>query len=208
MRCGSLLAMSIALGCITPAWADDMETLAPALTQLRDHNYRQAIDMITPLAEAGNPTAEMMLGTIYGGGFGYKSANVADGFKWTKRAADHGLMEAQSSIGDAYYFGRGVEKNGAEAVKWYQRSAGQAFPPAQAALGMIYVLGTDVPQDFIQAYMWNLLAQQNAAVHPEIRSRLVDAVGPTLAQMREHMSAEEIAKAEGLAKQWKPEVGR
>ena len=106
MRCGSLLAMSIALGCITPAWADDMETLAPALTQLRDHNYRQAIDMITPLAEAGNPTAEMMLGTIYGGGFGYKSANVADGFKWTKRAADHGHDRRHSGHETARHGGR------------------------------------------------------------------------------------------------------
>jgi TPR repeat protein len=44
---------------------------------------------------------------------------------WYQKAADQGYAEAQSNLGIAYAFGKGVLKDDKQAVYWYQKAADQ-----------------------------------------------------------------------------------
>ena len=54
-----------------------------------------------------------------------------------RRAAEQGNPEAQNSLGDCYFFGRGVAKDRNEAIKWYRKAARQGHRMAQNNLKWI-----------------------------------------------------------------------
>jgi TPR repeat protein len=94
-----------------------------------------------------------------------------------------------------YYNGRGIQRDYAEAAKWARKAADQGYASAQAYLGIMYWNGQGVPQDAVQAYMWLNLA---AAQEP-------DAVGKRDVAASQ-MTADEIAEAQRLAREWMPMV--
>ena len=49
-------------------------------------------------------------------------------------AADQGFPEAQYTVADSYFHGKGVDADKNEAVKWFKRAAEQGLPEAQAVL--------------------------------------------------------------------------
>jgi TPR repeat protein len=49
--------------------------------------------------------------------------------------------KAQSNLGIAYAFGKGVLKNDKQAVYWYQKAAEQGLAEAQYNLGAMYANG-------------------------------------------------------------------
>lgn len=68
--------------------------------------------------------------------------------------AKDGDMEAQYNLGNAYYFGKGVEKNFVEAAKWYTKAAEQGLAEAQNNLAQCYEKGTGVEKDQELAILW------------------------------------------------------
>jgi TPR repeat protein len=103
--------------------------------------------------------------------------------------AEQGNADAQISLGNMHFEGNGVPLNTAEAVKWYTLAADHGNANAQMTLGFLYEYGDAVPQDYVQAYKWFALA--GYAVY-------VDAV-------RAKMNPAEIAAAQKLAGEWKPQ---
>ncbi len=97
-----------------------------------------------------------------------------------------------------YYQGRGVPQDYAEAAKWWARAAEQDVGLAQLALGGMYGAGEGVPQDSVRAHMWLNLAVKNA---PGQSSEVAVAARDILAAS---MTPAQIAKAERLAREWKP----
>lgn len=53
----------------------------------------------------------------------YNEKEYEEAFKLFMIAAEKGYVEAQYEIGEAYYYGYGVEENKEEAVKWYKLAA-------------------------------------------------------------------------------------
>lgn len=68
--------------------------------------------------------------------------------------AERGNAEAQTSVAEAYFHGRGVETNRAEAVRWYMRAANAGYAPAQASLGLCAFRGWGCQKDVDKAVMW------------------------------------------------------
>ncbi|MGE3146045.1 MAG: DUF4399 domain-containing protein [Pseudorhodoplanes sp.] len=108
-------------------------------------------------AEAGNPAAQWVLGSVYQTGAGVP-VDLVESFKWFSKAAERGYADAESSLGYAYAEGLGVEKNEAAARKWYLRAAEQGIASAQYNLGNIYSTGRSVPVDQAEAFKWYLKA--------------------------------------------------
>ena len=50
--------------------------------------------------------------------------------KWYRKAANQGHSGSQHSLGDYYFFGRGVPKDINQAKKWYRKAANQGHPIA------------------------------------------------------------------------------
>lgn len=108
--------------------------------------------------------------------------------------AKNGNAEAQYVLGMMYRAGRGVTQDYQEARKWYRLASEQGHPIAQFYLGWIYAGGKGVPKDRVKAHMWLDLAIANAS--EEVRKEfIVDREA-----IEQAMTADEIAKAQALAK--------
>jgi TPR repeat protein len=62
-------------------------------------------------------------------------------------SADQGYAKAQSNLGIAYAFGKGVLKDDKQAVYWYQKAADQGQAQTQFNLGVKYAFGKGVLKD-------------------------------------------------------------
>jgi TPR repeat protein len=107
--------------------------------------------------------------------------------------AEQGDARAQTGLGGMYYNGQGVQQDYAEAAKWTRKAAEQGYTPAQADLGILYWNGQGVQSDVVLAYMWLSLA----TAHEPDAVRELDLVAS-------QMTPDEIAKAQRLARDWKP----
>lgn len=82
------------------------------------------------------------------------------------------------------------------ALKEFTVLAGQGDADAQFILGDMYAQGQGVAQDNVQAYKWYEIASQNGARGaPAARDAL-----------KNKMSAEDITRAQQLAREWRPDT--
>src|SRR5215468_2523412 len=67
-------------------------------------DYKAALAELQPLAKAGDPKAERLLGKMYSDGLGveqdYKQAAL-----WYQRSANQGYAAAMADLGDLYFYG-------------------------------------------------------------------------------------------------------
>jgi uncharacterized protein len=124
-----------------------------ALAAYKRGEYKVAEQMLLPLANGGDSTAQYHLGLMYRHGRGVKQDEV-EAAKWYRLAAEQGRPTAQFALGLAYQSGRGVNQDYAEAAKWLQKAAEQGRAAAQAALGLMHRFGRGVPQDDDEAAKW------------------------------------------------------
>ncbi len=90
---------------------------------------------------------------------------------------------------------RNVRPDQAEAVRWFRKAAEQGDTDAQYNLGIRYADGQGVTQDYVQAHMWyNLAAARGYKDAMKIRALIAKLMTPA-----------QIAEAQKLAREWKPE---
>jgi TPR repeat protein len=109
--------------------------------------------------------------------------------------ADQGDPAGQYRLGLMYYDGRGVPQNYAEAAKWFHLAVNQGNAAAKNLLGAMYANGWGVQQDYVRAFMWFDLAAAQGGGEESTKYR--DLVA-------QHMTAAQIAEAQKLAREWKP----
>ena len=83
----------------------------------------------------------------------------------------------------------------ATALREWRPLAEHGDSTAQAALGLLYEKGRGVPQDYVQAQMWyNLAAANGDEAGAKFRDDLARKMTPV-----------QIAEAQKLAREWKPQ---
>jgi TPR repeat protein len=186
--------LTIAILCALGVHGSAMAGFAEGANAYNARNYALALKEITPLAKAGDPDAENLLGLMYYMGRGvprdYKQA-----FAWHYKAAQQGKADAQYVIGAMYYTGNAVPQDEKLAVQWFRKAAEQGHPDAQYALGLMYryhVAG--MPQDLGIAYMLMNLAAANGHKN---------AIEQRTALARQ-MSDAQVEEAQALSRNWKP----
>jgi TPR repeat protein len=112
--------------------------------------------MIEEGAKAGDPQFEEMLGQSYMSGTLGVPKDPAQGFVWTRKAAEQGLASSQSRLAFDYSFGMGVEQDEAKAIEWYRKAAEQGDTMAASQLADDYENGKGVARDPAQAFHWYL----------------------------------------------------
>jgi TPR repeat protein len=154
-------------------------------------DYAEAMKWVRLAAEQGLAQAQNNVGWIYFNGAGVPR-NYPEAMKWYRLAAEQGLADAENSLGDMYKKGEGVKENHAEAVKWYRRAAEQGDAAGQYDLGFEYWGG--LRPDYVQAYMWFSLAAAGG----------IDNGNGMMSESGRHMTPNQIAEAQRLARDWKP----
>jgi hypothetical protein len=169
-------ALAVALALLAaPAAAQDFEAGHAAY---KKGDFRTAVEVWRPLAEAGNPAAQLSLGVLYYHGRGVPR-DFAEAVKWYRRAAAQDNVAAQVVLGFMYFQGDGVAQDHSAAARWFRRGGEQGNRFAQNALGVMYRDGLGVPLDFVQAYMWlDLAARQGDAEAARNRDLIAEKMTP------------------------------
>lgn len=84
-------------------------------------DYKTALAVWMPQAEAGDAEAQANVGEIFERGLG-SEPNYAAAKIWYEKAARQGNRKAQFNLGTLYEQGLGVEKNMIEALDWYRQA--------------------------------------------------------------------------------------
>lgn len=160
-------------------------------------DYPEAVRWFRKAAEQGDANSQSKLGVMY-----FLGQNVlqdyAEAIRWSRKAAEQGNADSQSVLGLMYAQGLGAPKNSSESVLWFRRAAEQGKADSQASLGISYFLGLGVPKDLVQAYMWmNLAVSRASGIYQEEAAKTRDMVA-------KEMTAQQIAAAQRLAREWKP----
>jgi TPR repeat protein len=142
-----------------------------------------------------------LAGPIEDASAAYGRGDYATALRMLRPLAEHGGAEAARALGFIYYNGQGVPQDYAEAVKWYRLAADQGVAAAQHDLGVMYLKGQGVPQNYVLAHMWFNLA---ASLIPASKKAEHDSAVNDRDLVESKMTAEQIAEAQKLARDWKP----
>ncbi|NKI17193.1 peptidase C14 [Spongiibacter sp. KMU-166] len=86
-------------------------------------NYKTALKVWLPSAEAGDPKAQVSVGEIFENGLGTEPNYEMAAF-WYAKAAEQGDKTAQFNLGTLYEQGKGVEQNKLKALNLYREAWG------------------------------------------------------------------------------------
>lgn len=90
-----------------------------------------------------------------------------------------GSIEACNEIGECYFYGNGVEKNGEKAFQWYMKGASAGDAAAQGNVGYCYANGIGTSQSFEKSCEWLKKAsdQGNADAQLNLGNRYKEGQG-------------------------------
>ncbi len=74
--------------------------------------------------------------------------------EWYDKAARSGDVYAQEMLGEAYYYGYGVDKDNEQSFYWFEKAAMAGSPFAQSWIGEFYHNGWGVKQSNMKALEW------------------------------------------------------
>lgn len=131
---------------------DQQSQLVEGRNAYKAGDYDKAKELLTPLAESGELSAQLTLGMVHM----HENDDVLTpkALTWFRMAAEQGNSVAQGMLGLAYLSGSGLRQDYSLAYRWFLKSARQANALSEYKLGMMYFIGTHVPQDYIAAAKW------------------------------------------------------
>jgi TPR repeat protein len=159
-----LFAVLLVLACETGAAADSIEEAKSALDR---GDYAVAVQLLRPLAEQGNASAQSKLGWLYAYGHGVP-LDAEEARTWFRRAAEQRHAEAQHSLGLMYRDGQGVPQDYQEALKWFRLAAEQGYAQTQFVLGQMYHGIQGVAQDYPEAVKWYRKAAEQGIAQAQL----------------------------------------
>ena len=113
-------------------------------------NFKQSLQFLGPLAEAGDAESQHRCAIMYQNGLGLV-ANDAKAAEFMRAAAEQGHAIAQHGLGFMYMEGECVEKNAQQAVKWFTKASEQGLVGSLTTLEMMYQEGNGVEKDLEKA---------------------------------------------------------
>lgn len=131
----------------------------------------------------------------------YSRGDYETAYRLFKPLADQGVSDAQYHLAILYDLGLGVPQDYTEAFKWYRKAGDQGYADAQNNLGVMYESGLSVPQDYVLAHMWFNLASSRFPASEQEKQKVAASNRDRVASK---MTPDQIAKAQQLAREWKP----
>jgi len=119
----------VLLGLAGPAVAGPLEEGVEAVVR---GDYATALQLLRPLAEKGDPEAQINLGNMYFDGNGVPQDN-GESVKWYLLAADQGSADAQIALGFLYEYGEAVPQDYVQAHKWFDLAGSGLYRDTLAA---------------------------------------------------------------------------
>ena len=135
------------------AFTAQADSYEDGLMAYASRNFAKAGQQFEAAAEQGNPGAEHMLMRLFSEGKLQAADLNHETLKWTRKAAEKGVTQAQFELAEIYAKKQGNVKS---AIQWYRLAADQIHPDAFFELGEIYKQGAENvkadPQKSIRMY--------------------------------------------------------
>ncbi|WP_043739732.1 tetratricopeptide repeat protein [Thioalkalivibrio nitratireducens] len=136
---------------------DDQMTFESGLAAFEAKHFARAMQLLSPLAEAGHADAQYRVAIMCQNGLGVvRQPDPA--VTWMRAAAEQGHAMAQHGLGFMFFEGDCVDKDPAQAVHWFEKAAEQGLAGSKTTLAMMYAQGTGVERDPEAARRWYLSA--------------------------------------------------
>jgi TPR repeat protein len=135
---------------ITPSLAHEFGQLRQAENAITAHRYAEAQKILKPLADAGDPRAEWLLGDLYLNGRGVPR-NFTRARDYWQKAAAVGDQDAMCSLGLLLSVGLGGPTDLKRAVSLFEKSASMGSTQAQCYMGLECIWRTEGHQDYPRA---------------------------------------------------------
>ena len=127
-------------------------SMEEALDAYKKGDYGVAVKQLSALGEAGDISAQIMLGALYNkGGAVARDDKIAA--SWFEKAANHGNAEAQYQLGYLYE-NSNLPKDYATAAGLYHKAAQSGSAKAQFRLGVFYAGGLGVTKNMNESILW------------------------------------------------------
>ena len=189
---------------------------------LRDYRYGQIMDSIKQIygwskrEEFINDSAEYVIYheaqiSTHSDKLAYDSVRSAvyqslmidmNSEKWYLMAAEQGLAEAQSSLGDLYYFGWANRGNGKrDEVYWYEKAAMQNDITGQVMLWEYYIVPFGRFENLVRAHFW-------LSIYIENDFDFINNPKDRLSELEKRMTKEQLQEAKLLFEAEKDKILR
>jgi TPR repeat protein len=192
-----------------PVQAGDLEEGIKAWFEF---DFDRAVDLLKPLAESGNPDAQLYLAIMYHFGEGV-AQDYGETVRWLTRASEQGHAEAQYNLGYIYLLGEIVPTDYPTAEHWLLKSAEGGYAATQHMLGVLYSHGECLPErdfyagfpisrmkgnwkkifprDLVRAYAWLELAESQKFPHAKVfKENLAKLMAPEEIEAGQKLSRE------------------
>lgn len=140
-----------------PLLAGAQDSVDDAVRAAQQGQHEVAARILKPLADKGNPQAQLQLGMLYYNGRGVKE-NEKLAVELLTKSANQGNVEAMLQLGNAFTFGNETVKLVAdpdvEAARWYFKAASAGNADAQYTLGLLFMAGKGVERNDKEATAW------------------------------------------------------
>lgn len=113
-------------------------------------NFGKVQELMAPLAQAGEPEAQVWLALLYLNGQGVE-ADAGTALAWFLRAAESGHVVGQANAGALLLMGKSVTPDAERGVALLNQAAEQGDMNALFNLGVVYSSGEQVRQDLEKA---------------------------------------------------------
>lgn len=137
----------------------------------------EGLRWIRMAANQGLPEACLSYGIILYFGKHGQQQDYAGAMTYLRTAAEHGIADAQNTLGAMYQAGQSVAIDQTAATDWYRKAALQGHARAQANFGMILGPDNQNKATRIEALAWLLLAQEQEEI---IAQKLLASTTPGL----------------------------
>lgn len=157
-----------------------------ASKQLADlGDFADAVDILEPLADAGDEMALYTIGVLYATGGKDLPKDLAKALAFYQKAADKRHAGSMRQLAIAYQNGLGVPANPTIAGQWYDSAANRGDALAQLSVGLMFANGQGRPKSSTQAYKWLTLASTGVFFDDEAarRTETKTALKTLVAQM-------------------------
>jgi hypothetical protein len=192
----AIATVILLLNVVAPVAAGPLEDGVAAFVR---RDYGVAMLDFLPLAYQGDAKAQNYLGDIYYEGLGVPRRDDLAA-QWYLKAAKQGYRESQTALGTMYFGGFGVPQSYPKAIQWWRKAAVQGGARAQNSLGALYEKGVGAPMNLVLAYKWYNLSAQDPAYKSAVKAQLD--------RITQLMTSAQIARAQNLARDWRPTTVR
>lgn len=157
-----LLALSLA-GCSRGAEEKSSSDTSSSDEQISDSDYLDmSVSEWKERAQNGDAMAMYRLGVYYDYSASKDTQDDALAMKWYQKAADAGLVKAETALGYLYLHGCGTEPSEETAVSFFQKAAAGGDPNGTAGLARTVFEETAPSADALTGAYQNLVAARDA----------------------------------------------